>query len=126
AIACFVVLALSPAPASAQLTVEQKLHDFENLAGTYARRYAPLEWKKELLGFDLLDLTPWLDRVARSADDLEYFEIALEYVASLDDTHTSYVTPSSFVADLGFTVDIYDDRVVIDSVNRARLPLLQY
>ena len=34
--------------------------------------------------------------------------------------------PSSFVADLGFGVDIYDGRVVIEAINRTRLPLAQY
>jgi hypothetical protein len=113
-------------PAWAQLTVEQKIHDFENLAATYARRYAPYEWKRDLLGFDLLQIGPWLDRVAQSADDLEFFEIMLEYVASLDDTHSSFSVPSTFFADLGFFVDIYDNRVLIESINRTRLPVQQY
>lgn len=79
--------------------MEQKLHDFKNMAALYARRYAPYEWKRQLFGFDLLDIGPWLDRVAQSADDLEFFEIALEYVASLDDTHSSFSMPSTFRAD---------------------------
>jgi hypothetical protein len=120
------VAALLAAPASAQLTVDQKIHDFENIAALYAKRYAPYEWKKQLFGFDLFEIRPWLDRIEQSVDDLEFFEIALEYVASLDDLHSSFVVPSSFVADLGFTVDIYDGRVVIDSINRARLPEAQY
>jgi C-terminal processing protease CtpA/Prc len=113
-------------PASAQLTVEQKVHDFQNLAGIYAKRYAPYEWKKELLGFDLLDVGPWLEAVEQSPDDLAFFELALEYVASLDDTHSSYAMPSSFVANLGFAVDIYDDRVLIEAIDRVRLPATQY
>jgi C-terminal processing protease CtpA/Prc len=121
-----IVATLVALPASAQLTVDQKIHDFENIAAIYAKRYAPYEWKKELFGFDLFDIGPWLDRVAQSSDDLEFFEIALEYVASLNDTHSSFAMPSSFLADLGFTVDIYDGKVLIDSINRTRLPVLQY
>jgi len=121
-----IVTVLTAIPASAQLTVEQRLHDFENLAATYARRYAPYEWKRDLLGFDLLQIGPWLDRVAQSSDDLEFYEIMLEYVASLDDTHSSFSVPSTFFADLGFSVDIYDNRVLIESINRTRLPVLQY
>ena len=121
-----IVATLVARPASAQLTVDQKIHDFENIAAIYAKRYAPYEWKKELFGFDLFEIGPWLDRVAQSSDDLEFFEIALEYVASLNDTHSSFIMPSSFVADLGFTVDIYDGKVLIDGINRTRLPLLQY
>jgi hypothetical protein len=78
------------------------------------------------LGFDLFEIRPWLDRIEQSADDLEFFEIALEYVASLEDTHSSFAMPSSFVADLGFTVDIYDGRVLIENINRTRLPQAQY
>jgi hypothetical protein len=40
-------------PVHAQLTVEQRTHDFVNLAALYAKRYAPYEWKKQLYGFDL-------------------------------------------------------------------------
>ena len=120
------VATLIALPASAQLTVDQKVHDFENIAALYAKRYAPYEWKKELFGFDLFDLRPWLDRVSQSSDDLEFFEIVLEYVASLNDTHSSFAMPSTFTADLGFTVDIYDGNVVIDSINRTRLPVAQY
>src|SRR5262245_14246626 len=117
---------LIPAPAAAQLTQDQKIHDFENIAAIYAKRYAPYEWKKQLFGFDLFAIQPWLNRVAQSSDDLEFFEVALEYVASLNDTHSSFAMPSSFTADLGFTVDIYGGKVLIDSINRARLPALQY
>src|SRR5262245_20007269 len=121
-----IVAVLIAIPASAQLTVEQRLFDFENLAATYARRYAPYEWKRDFLGFDLLQIGPWLDRVAQSADDLEFYEIMLEYVASLDDTHSSFQVPSTFFADLGFSVDINDNRVLIESINRTRLPVQQY
>jgi C-terminal processing protease CtpA/Prc len=113
-------------PASAQLTRDQKVHDFENIASLYAKRYAPYEWKKRLFGFDALKIGPWLERVRTSKDDLEFFEVVLEYVASLDDTHSSYSMPSNFVADLGLTVDIYDGKVLIESINRTRLPLATY
>ena len=121
-----VIASVMTSPAAAQLTKKQKVQDFENLAALYAKRYAPYEWKKELFGFDLFDLRPWLTEIRQSKDDLTFFEILLKYVASLHDTHTSFAMPSSFVADLGFSVDIYDGRVEIESINRTRLPLAQY
>jgi hypothetical protein len=121
-----VIVSLMPAPAAAQLTKKQKVHDFENLAALYAKRYAPYAWKKQLFGFDLFDLRPWLTRIRQSRDDLAFFEILHQYVASLHDTHTSFTTPSSFVMNLGFSVDIYDGRVMIEAINRTRLPLAQY
>ncbi len=117
-IALFLAVA---AAAPAQLTTEQKLADFRHLAGLYAKQYAPYEWKRELFSFDALSIGVWLERVARTADDLAFYELCVEYVASLRDSHDAYSLPSNFVASLGFTVDIYDGKVLIDSINRTRL-----
>ncbi|MGH9627412.1 MAG: hypothetical protein ACRD7E_03490, partial [Bryobacteraceae bacterium] len=78
---------LSLGAASAQLTAEQRVHDFQNLAGLYSKRYAPYEWKRELFGFDALDVAPWLETVRAAKDDLEFFEICAQYVASMNDLH---------------------------------------
>ncbi len=110
----------------AQLSVQQKVHDFSNLAAVYAKRYAPYEWKKLVVNFDLYELAPWLRRVERSRDDLEFFEICAEYVARLEDAHSSFRMPSSFSADSGLFVDIYDGKVLIDSINRTLLPTARY
>ena len=108
-------------PAAAQMTREQKAADFQQLAAVYAKNYAPYEWKLEALKFDLFDIAGWLERVARSKDDLEFYDICIEYVAGLNDAHDAFELPSTFSASLGFTVDIYDGKVVIDSVDRTLL-----
>lgn len=105
-----------------QLTEAQKVLDFQSLASLYAKRYAPYAWKKQLLGVDPLDIKPWLERVRNSKDDLEYFEIAGQYVAQLDDAHTSYVGPSRFFAYANFSVDIYDGKVLVEAISRTVLP----
>lgn len=109
-----------------QLTTQQKIADFTHLAGLYAKQYAPYEWKLAVAQFDLLDLRPWLDRVRATRDDLEFYDLMLEYVARLNDAHDVYTLPSSFSATLNFAVDIYDGSVLIDSINRSRLPAAEY
>src|SRR5262249_55336669 len=111
-----------PQPASAQLTADQRVLDFQNLVALYAKRYAPYDWKKQALGFDLLNISPWIARVRAATDDLEFFEIEAEYVGMFQDTHSGFSMTSSFNATLGMTVDIYDGKVLIDSINRAQLP----
>jgi hypothetical protein len=37
----------------AQLTIDQKVSDFQALAALYAKRYGPYEWKRDALGVDL-------------------------------------------------------------------------
>ncbi len=51
----------------AQMTVDQKVADFQQLAAVYAKNYGPYEWKISSQGFDLLNLKPWLDRVRQSS-----------------------------------------------------------
>ena len=80
----------------------------------------------QAFGFDLFQTSPWLDRVAHAKDDLEYYKIAEEYVASLQDTHTQFQVPSGFSADTGIAADIYDGKVLIESINRLALPQAQY
>ncbi len=109
-----------------QLTTEQKTADFTHLAGLYAKQYAPYEWKLAVAQFDLFDLRPWLDRVRAAKDDFEFYELMIEYVARLNDAHDVYTLPSNFSATLNFSVDIYDDRVLVDSINRSRLPAPEY
>lgn len=99
--------------------------DLIQLASMFAKNYAPYEWKRDVIGFDLYRLTPWLQRIHQS-DDLDFHEALIEYLSSLHDTHASIFFPSPFSAELGFTVDIYDGRVLIDSVDRLLLPQAQY
>jgi hypothetical protein len=125
-IAFAVLAAATILPAAAQMTREQKLADFQQLAAVYAKNYAPYEWKRDALGFDLFQIGPWLERAARSKDDLEFYDVCIEYVASLNDAHDIFVLPSGFYASLGFWVDLYDGRVVIDEISRTTLPLKDY
>ncbi|MBI3680064.1 MAG: PDZ domain-containing protein [Acidobacteria bacterium] len=113
-------------PAFGQLTREQKEADFRFLAGLYSKNYAPLDWKKTLFGFDALAIGPWIERVRTTRDDLEFYDLSVDYVASLRDTHDAFSLPSDFLASLGIGVDLYDGRVLIDSINRTRLPAARF
>ena len=104
------------------LTLDQKLADFQNLAATYAKQYGPADWKRDALGVDIYNLTPWQEKIRRTTTDLQFYDVMREYVAALQDGHSGYFVPSSFVARLQFTVDIYDGKLLVDSINRTRLP----
>ena len=125
--AAALLLALSTPAANAQetLTRAQRNSDLTELASQYAKNYAPYEWKRDVQGFDLLRLTPWLQRVHHS-DDLDFQEALIEYVASLNDAHDTIAFPTTFSASLPLTLDIYDGKVLIDSINRTRLPQAQF
>ena len=122
----FALLLLSASGALAQLTSDQKAFDIQDLAATFEKLYGPYEWKRDYLGFDLMDTAPWISRAAATQNDLDFYEVMAEYVAGLTDTHSVYLLPSNFSATLGFTVDIYDGKVIVDSVNRFLLPSVRY
>jgi hypothetical protein len=120
------LFALSVSVLSAQLTTEQKIFDFNQLQALYAKNYGPYEWKRDAIGFDLLDSRPWLDRIGKTANDLDYYEVLIDYVSSLNDAHDVFTLPSNFSATLGFSTDIYDGKVLVDTINRTRLPRADY
>src|SRR5579871_2146634 len=120
------ILVLCPFSAFAQMTMNQKIADFESLAGTFAKRYAFYEWKKTALNYDGLALTPWLQKVNATTDDLSFFDVCAEYVAAWQDSHAVIQLYSSWQATLPLTLDVYDGKVVIDTIDRSALPERQY
>src|ERR1051325_855413 len=106
---------------NAQLTHQQKLSDFRSLVGLYNKQYGPYEWKVQAFDFDLLQLQPWLEQVNASRDDLEFYDICVGYVASVQDSHDEFILPSGYEVYLPFTADIYDGRVLIDFIDRTAL-----
>lgn len=109
-----------------QMTMDQKIADFQYMAGVYAKRYGPYEWKRDTIGFDLLNLAPWLDKVRATKNDLDFYEVAVQYVSSLNDAHDAFTLPSSFVARLNFSVDIFDDKLLVEAISRTRLPASEF
>jgi hypothetical protein len=110
----------------AQLTLDQKLADFNQLVALYAKNYAPYEWKRDVIGFDLYDTKPWLDKIRESKTDLDFYDICVNYVASLQDSHDEFILPSDFVAYLHFDIDIYDGKTLIEAIDRSYLPSRTY
>ena len=122
----FLIFILTMVPGFADLTPDQKEFDFRLLASMYAKNYAPYEWKQQLFGFNLFDIESWISRARSSPSDLAFYEVCAEYVSSFRDSHTSYSFFSTFFADLGFHSDIYDERVIIDAIDRTRYPLQEF
>lgn len=103
--------------ACGQLTTEQKVADFTSTSQFYVRHYTPANWKIVQSGFDLRDLRPWLEKVRATKNDVEYYDVVIDYLASLNDGHIRYSMPSNFQAYLYFDVDIYDGKTLIEYIS---------
>ena len=119
-------LCLLAAVSPAQLSTDQRLADFRDLVDLYARRYASIEWKQTAIKFDPLNYAQWVPRINAVTDDLNFYDLMVEYAADLQDAHDQYLLPSDFEAYLGFTVDLYSGQVLIDSIDPSVLPPNQY
>jgi len=117
-LALLVVLAAS---SFAQLTSDQKTTDFLALTASYNRNYGPYQWKIQAFGYDMLKLQPWLAQVNAAHTDLEFYDVCVRYVASLNDYHANFLLPVDYVVWLPLTVDIYDGKVLIDGIDRRVL-----
>src|SRR3974377_1945584 len=120
------LLTLAASLGYGQLTMDQKISDFQSLAALYAKRYGPYEWKRDALGVDLFNIGPWITQVQATKNDLDFYEVMQQYVASLNDAHDVYELPSTWQASLNFTVDIYDGKLLVDYINRSRLPAAEF
>src|SRR5258708_13096275 len=92
--------------AFAQLTVDQRIADFQQLVGLYVKNYGPYEWKRDALKFDLFKTAPWIDRIKAAKDDLDFYEVMGDYVANLTAPHDNYTLPPSLLPPLRFSVYI--------------------
>ena len=112
----------------AQMTVDQKISDFSQLAALYDRNYVPYELRRDIYGFDLLNISPWLDQIAKTSDDLSFLDLCAQYVASLHDSHDEFLLPeyATFDAWLHMDVDIFDGKVLIGFIDRKYLPAKTY
>lgn len=110
----------------ATLTEDQRVQDFQTLSSIYAKSYGPANWKFTSLGVNIFDIGPWLVRVRAAKSDLDYVQVAMEYVASFQDAHDAVSLTTNFFADLGLYCDLYDGKVVIDLIDRDALPKRSY
>lgn len=99
------------------LSCRQRADDFESLVHMINKKYAPLQWKQQLLGVDILheaDLTQQM--IMGTTTDEDYLDLAMGFLSRFQDPHTSMSIASNHVATLGFLVDLYDGRLLVDSV----------
>jgi hypothetical protein len=117
-----------PLPSYAQLSPRQKADDFLAIVAAYDRLYAPLSLVSQETGFNPLDARPWVERAKATASGAEFYQLCRRYLARFGNTQdTLNLTPGPlFGATLGFTINYYDNTLLIDSIDRDAIPETQY
>ncbi|MBT3182115.1 MAG: protease-like activity factor CPAF [Deltaproteobacteria bacterium] len=110
--------------ANALFTRDQRISDAQTLIALFEHRYAPLQWKEDLLGISFDDLISGLiaEAYKENLTDLEFYAAMAKFSGGVKDTHNWFIIPSNYRADLGFTCDYVEGRVLIAGINRVKLP----
>src|SRR5215813_7152743 len=117
-----------PLPSYAQLSPRQKADDFLTIVTLYDRLYAPLALVTQETGFNPLNARSWVERAKVTASDAEFYQLCRRYLARFGNTQdTLNLTPGPLLgATLGFTINYYNNTLLIDSIDRDALPETQY
>lgn len=110
-------------PALAALSTEQRLTDFAQLTSIVERHYGPLRWKQETIKLDWKNLVAsYQDKIRAASSDAEFYRLLARFTSELKDAHVSAIIPSTYRASLGFVCDLVEGRVLIETIDRLRLP----
>jgi hypothetical protein len=110
--------------AQAKLTRDERIADAQTLISMFEHRYAPVQWKSDYLGISPDDLTANLiSKVYVNDMSTENFYAAMAtYSGGVRDTHNWFLIPSLYRANLGFTCDYVEEKIVIADIDRKILP----
>lgn len=110
----------APAPL---LTPSQQLEDLHQLVTFIRDDYGPLRQKQERLGLDLDALVKEYEGKIQQEMPADAFAYLLrQFVGRFHDSHFIAPVPSSEGAKLGFTADIVEGKILLDTIDRKLLP----
>lgn len=105
------------------MTTEQRLGDFNQLVSIIQRHYGPLRWKQETIGLDFKRVVAdYNQKISHAKSDAEFYRLLAEFTSELKDAHVSATIPSTYRARLGFLCDLVEGKVLIETIDRLKLP----
>jgi hypothetical protein len=105
------------------LAPAQKLSDFNQLMAMVESGYGPLKFKAEKIGLTLEGLrAEYEPKIVETKTNGDFYYLMLEIVARFRDGHFGIYVPTTQVASLPITTDLVEGKVLIDTVDRAKLP----
>jgi len=104
------------------LTAEEKIQDFDQLLGQIKSSYGPLKYKQQTQGINVLGLeTKYRTAIAASTSNRDFYYLMVQFVAEFRDSHFGLSIPTDHKSTLGFTTDLIDGKVLIETVDTKLL-----
>ncbi|MEQ1876138.1 MAG: S41 family peptidase [Bdellovibrionia bacterium] len=107
---------------AATLTEEERLSDFNQLVGMIKSGYGPVKYKQSALGIDINKLSvQYTEKIKAVKTNGDFYYLMVEFVAEFKDSHFSAAVPTTHGANLPFTTDLVEGRVLVDAIDRSKL-----
>jgi C-terminal processing protease CtpA/Prc len=117
------MLLSSSGPVANAMSTDQRLGDFGQLVNIIERNYGPLRWKQHSINLDFDRLvSDYRTKVTQAQSDAEFYRILSRFLSQLNDAHVSAMVPSTYRGKLGFLCDLVEGKVLIETIDRAKLP----
>ena len=109
-------------------SVEEKLADFNSLNISIDSSYGPLMYKQSAKGLKINELrNQYRAEIAATQNNSEFYYTMIRYVSEYQDGHFAAVLPgTTYKAELPIMTDLIDGKVLIDVIDRKRLPETQF
>lgn len=105
-----------------ELSMTQKMDDFNELVSRVRSGYGPLEYKEKLLGISLNDLEQkYTTLIEQTKTNSEFYYLLVKFVAEFKDSHFGARLPSTHKSYLGFRTDLINNKVLIETIDRKVL-----
>jgi hypothetical protein len=126
-IVCFLALTVGATSFARPLSVEEKIRDLDQLVSMIKAGYGPLEYKKTKFGIDVDRLSAdYYLKVRATTTNLDFYYLLGAFIAEFKDSHFSGRIPTDYASVLGFTTDLVEGKVLIDQIDRAKLPEAEF
>jgi C-terminal processing protease CtpA/Prc len=120
-------LCLTSGAFARQLTVDERLSDFNQLVSVMRSGYGPLQYKEKEIGIAINQVAATFEvKIKNAATDREFYYLLNQYIAAFHDSHFGGSLPGTKVAQLPITTDLIEGKVLIDSVNREKVSVADF
>jgi hypothetical protein len=124
---CAVALLVAGTSFARPLSVEEKIRDLDQLVSMIKSGYGPLEYKKTKFGIDVERLSAdYYLKLRATTTNLEFYYLLGAFIAEFKDSHFGGRIPTDYASKLGFTVDLVEGKVLIDEIDREKLPEAEF
>ncbi len=104
------------------LTLEQKMSDFNQLNSAIESNYGPYFYKPQAIGLDYEELKKhYANEIALTKSNKDFYYLLVRYVAEYKDGHFGIRQPSNETYEIPITTDLVEGKVLIDTIDRAKL-----